>query len=189
MGYYGLAIFVFFLLDKLISILFPMDFSYRALSFIPYLSFMMLIASTRKLPIQKSLLLALFLGVLLDIYGNMTFLLHTCMMITMVFIAYFWSRNLTDTIFENFIFIITTLFVNEFILLLFMKLNDTSAMNIVTWLVKRGFFTFLFNGIMAFGIIQVANWIESRILSQDDERRRGESVKWLQLRLREEKRR
>lgn len=189
MVYYALAIFVLFLLDKLIVLLFPYDPSYVTVSLVPYLSFMMLIASTRKLPIRFSLLLAVFLGFLLDVFGNITFMLYVVLLIAMVFIAYFWGRNLTDTRFEDFLFLITTLFVNEIILFIFMKINGGSDLSVLSWLIKRESGTLLFNAIQALWITYLANWIEVHINEQDNERRRGESVKWLQLRLQEEKRR
>ena len=47
----------------------------------------------------------------------------------------------------------------------------------------------MFNGVFSFAVIYLADLIEAIISDRDDERRRGESVKWLQLRLKEEKRR
>ena len=169
--------------------MFPYDPSYLTMSFMSCLSYMMLIVSTRKQPIRNSLFLACMMGVIFDIYGNISFLLYTLILIFMVFIAYFWSRSLTDTLFENFVFLISTLFVYELLIYLFMIFSGSSNLSITSWLVKREFGTIIFNGVFSFLVIYFADFIEMMISEQDDVRRRGESVKWLQLRLKEEKRR
>lgn len=189
MIYYVISILVLFLIDCLFGVMFPYDPSYLSMSFISCLSYMMLIVSTRRQPIRNSLFLAVMMGVVLDIYGNISFLLYTLLLIFMVFIAYFWSRSLTDTLFENFVFIISTLFVYELMIYLFMTFSGSSDLTITSWLIKREFGTIIFNGIFSFIVIYFADLIELMISEQDDVRRRGESVKWLQLRLKEEKRR
>lgn len=186
--YYYLFIAVFFLIDKLFSMLIPYDASMQTLSLVSQMSFMMLILSTRKNSIQSSLLLALFLGVLTDVYGNITFILYCVLMVAMVFIAYAWSRNLTDTIFENFILVITVLFVKELILFVFMRWSNTTDLSVLSWFIKREAGTLIFNGICSSLVIYTTRKIDHHISELDDERKHGESVKWLQRRLRAEKR-
>ena len=75
MRYYAISIVLLFIIDRLFSVMFPYDPSYISMSFVSSLSYMMLIVSTRRQPIRNSLMLAVMLGVIFDIYGNISFLM------------------------------------------------------------------------------------------------------------------
>lgn len=173
--------------DGLLAFLFPYDTSYITMSFVPSLAFIGLALISRKIDLKQSMSLTLVFGLYQDLFVNQTVFIYTVVYIAVILIARLWSKSISSSIFESVLFAITTLFVKEIVLYFLMTITNTSYLGIFQWFLKREFLTLVLHCFCGILVVWLLDKIQLYLENQDAVRRKGENVKWLQLRLREEK--
>lgn len=187
MSSYIIILVISMILDSLLSAILPFDPSYVSMSAVPQLAFIVLMLITRKCELKHSIAFALILGLLQDIYGNTTFLLYICVNVAMIFVASFWNNGITDTIFENFFFVMTILFLRE-ISVYFVALSiGISRISFITFLTKREFFTLLLNALLFFMANFFVQFVTQYLEDRDIALRKNEKVIWINMNLKEER--
>ena len=185
---YFVLLFFGVIVDTILSSILPYDTSYLTMSCVPQLTFIILMLLTRKCELKQSLILALVIGLFQDIYGNTTFFMYMLINVAMVFVAYFWSNSITDTAFENFFFIITILFLREIVVYSILYLSDMTRITVMTFIIKREFLTILINGCLFFLGSKLVNMILQHLDDRDIALRKNEKIIWINMNLREERR-
>ena len=188
MSSYFVLLFLGIIIDTILSSIFSYDTSYLTMSCVPQLTFTLLMLLTRKCELKQSLILALVIGLFQDIYGNTTFFMYMLINVAMVFVAYFWSNSITDTTFENFFFVITILFLREIVVYSILYLSDMTRISLMTFIIKREFLTILVNGGLFFIARKLVDMIYQHLDDKDIALRRNEKIAWINMNLKEERR-
>ncbi|MBR3841429.1 MAG: rod shape-determining protein MreD [Erysipelotrichales bacterium] len=188
MSSYVFLLLVGVIIDTILSGIFPYDTSYLTMSVVPQLTFIILMLLTRKCELKQSLILALIIGLLQDVYGNTTFFMYMAINIAMVFVAYFWTNSITDTVFENFFFIMTILFLREIVVFAILHLSDMTRLSIMTFIIKREFLTILVNGLLFFIARRLVDMVYQHLDDKDIALRKNEKIAWINMNLKEERR-
>lgn len=173
--------------DSLLAFLFPYDPSYITMSFVPSLAFIGLALICRKTDLRQSMIMTFMLGIYQDLFVNQTVFIYTIVYFVVILIARLWSKSISSSIFESILFAITTLFAKEIVLYFLMTITSTSYLGIFQWFLKREFLTLVLHCFFGILVVWLLDKIQLYLVNQDEARRKGENVKWLQLRLKEEK--
>lgn len=174
--------------DIIISAIFPYDTGYVSMSVVPHVAFIIIMLLTRKCELKQSILLAVILGTIQDIYGNSTFLIYLSVNVAMVFVAYFWANNITETTFENFFFVMTILFVREMCVYIIMSFAGITSISIMTFISKRVFLTLCINAVLFFLANYLVKIVYRHLYDKDIALRKNEKIAWINMNLKEEKR-
>lgn len=174
-------------LDSVIGALFPYDTSYVSMSLVPSLAFLTLAIQSRRISFRQSLMLAFVLGVSHDIFVNHTFFLYSSVYVFVIAFVHLWSKSISSSIFEEVLFAVTTLFVKELALYFIMTISTISQLSLLQWFWKREVLTLIVHSFASLFVFRIVAFLEQYLENQDEMRRKGENVKWLQLRLKEEK--
>ena len=86
-----------------------------------------------------------------------------------------------ESVLECLLLAISTIFVKELIVYLYMLMSPVTQMRIALWLTNRLFLTLLINGVLVVVIIFASRTIEDYILLREKRIRKEESISWLDL--------
>ena len=86
-----------------------------------------------------------------------------------------------ESVLECLLLAISTIFVKELIVYLYMLMSQVTQMRIALWLTNRLFLTLLINGVLVVVIIFASRTIEDYILLREKRIRKEESISWLDL--------
>jgi rod shape-determining protein MreD len=177
-----IAFFAFcFFVDILLGILFPADYALRALAFVPQMTLAAVILTARNLKLSEGLLVALIVGLILDMtHFDFSFIQTIAYMATVLVVAT-WSQHMSESFYELIILIVVGLFIKEAFVFLMLQLSGNSAMSLATWLAKREFLTILGNIPVIVGCIYVNGFKEDIVGKQERIKRAREKVRWMNV--------
>ena len=181
MLFHSLFILACFLLDGLIMILFPNSFDPYAMTFVPCLGLSALVLASRHMDKTDSLLMFLMFGVFYDFFVTREYLIYALIFVLLSFIVRIWSNHMMESVLECLLLAISTIFVKELIVYLYMLMSQVTQMRIALWLTNRLFLTLLINGVLVVVIIFASRTIEDYILLREKRIRKEESISWLDL--------
>lgn len=184
MVFYGLFILCCFLLDSLLSLVFPQSFLPSEMIFVPCLGLASLVLTQQHLKKVDAMLLFLIFGIFYDYFIANTQFLYMIVFAILCILSRFWAKHVMESVLECLLLAISTIFVKELIVYLVMRITHATMMSISMWLVNRLFLTLLINGILIVIIIFASRVIEDFILMREKRIRKEETVSWLNLRLR-----
>ncbi len=163
-------------IDRIFSYIAPYDYSLMSMNFVTQMGFMALMLISRKCTFKNALILAVLLGVMQDIYGNITFGMYVFVNVAMVFLAYFWTNNMTDTWFENLLFVLIIIFVRDIVIYLIMQITGITNMDIMKLINYRCFLTLAINGGLFFVVNYLVHIAERWLSDKDVELRKKEKI-------------
>lgn len=176
------AFFAFcFFIDVLLGILFPVDYALRTLIFIPHMTLAAVILSTRKLKLTDGIMMALIVGVLLDITHFDFGFVNAIAFTATVLVVSSWSQHMSESFYELIILTLIGLFIKEIIVFLMFQMSGDTHMDVVTWLARREFLTLLGNIPVIIAAIYLNGFKEDILGRQDRLKRSREKVRWMNV--------
>lgn len=142
-----------FLFDLIVQAIFPVDFAYQTIFFVPCFSFISLLLVTRRMTLYSSVLFAVILGLFQDIVSGQAIFVYPLIYVICVLIYAYWSKNLSETIFEMMLLILVMIFVKEILVYGYHLMMGLTEMFIMTFLIKRCFLSVVIG--LAEGLIMI----------------------------------
>lgn len=176
-----LFILLCFFIDGIISVLFPASFIPFDLVFVPSLGFAALVLTNRHLNDIDATLLFVAFGMFYDYFVAREFLVYAIVFLILNFVIRLWSKHMMESVIESLLLVISTIFVKELIVYLYMYMTHVTEMSMLMWLTNRLFLTILINGILVILIIFASRTIEEIILLREKRIRKEETLSWLEL--------
>jgi len=165
--------------DLLLGILFPQDYSYMHLLFVPQLTFMCILLITQRKPLSQVMLIALTIGIILDLNQSGYVLLNTLTYTATIYLVYLWLTRVSESVFETLLLIIVAIFCRELFVYGYMSIFNFSHLTFINWFTYREFLTLLGHIPLSLLFIQL-NRIRLDINNNIDQRRRSkESPLWI----------
>ncbi|PKM63964.1 MAG: hypothetical protein CVU96_05230 [Firmicutes bacterium HGW-Firmicutes-20] len=166
------------ILDLVLMVLFRVDHSAMALSFIPGAALVYIAFETYQDPLNKAVVWAFLTGFLFDLLLFNALFDYALSMVIVVIIVRVWSKHLSESIFERIMLGLLLIFVREMALYGLALLQGFTTMNVQTWLTMRVFLTILGNVPV---IVLVLYWLDFQDgfeAKQQRKQRRKERVAW-----------
>lgn len=177
-----IAFFAFcFLIDILLGIFFPVDYALHTLIFVPQMTLAAVILSARDVQLTQGLLMALIVGLILDItHFDFGFVNAISFTATVLAVA-IWSQHMSESFYELIILTLVGLFIREIIVFLLFQMSGDTHMSVMTWLARREFLTMLGN-IPVIIVCIYLNGIKDDILGRQERQKRArEKVRWMNV--------
>ena len=140
-----------------------------------------LVLASRHMDKTDSLLMFLMFGMFYDFFVTREYLIYALIFVLLSFIVRIWSNHMMESVLECLLLAISTIFVKELIVYLYMLMSQVTQMRIALWLTNRLFLTLLINGVLVVVIIFASRTIEDYILLREKRIRKEESISWLDL--------
>ena len=175
----ALFIFVCFLVDSALSMLFPISYAPDDFIFIASLGFCALVLTLRKYQLLDAVLLAGCFGLFYDFFYANTYLINFILYILIAWLVCIWRKHMPETIFESIILCITTIFVKEGMLYCIMRIMDQTSLSVGEWFVNREFLTLTLNALMVFVLVSMIRIKDDYLLSKEKRIRKEEKIEWM----------
>lgn len=168
-----------FLLDGAIAAMFPVSFGNSGMYFIPCIGFCAMILNLRKMDLTDSLIMSVLSGIVYDFLFANTMFFYVIIFVVMCFIVQIWKRQINNSVVENATLCISTIFIRELIVYLYMAVSNLNTVSFENWLVNRMFLTLLVNAGLIF-ILVFISYVKEDYLHQKEVRvRKEERVPWM----------
>ena len=164
--------------DLILMVLFRVDPSAIALSFIPGATLVYIAFETFEESLNKAVFWAFFAGLLFDLLLFNALFDYAFSMVIVVIVVRIWSKHLSESIIERIMLGLLLVFVREMSLYGLSLIQGFTTMNIQTWLTMRVFLTILGNIPV---IVIVLFWLDFQNgfeAKQQRKQRRKERVFW-----------
>jgi rod shape-determining protein MreD len=139
------------LLDGVITLIFPPDFTYQSLSLIPHLAFIVVLLVQIDSPLLDNVLTAALMGLITDVFFTDTFPIFTCFYPALSLIFSLGGMHLQNK-WARFFAILALCFVLDFIPYTVSYFLSSTMPSINTWIYNMEFLTLCFNAPMIFGL-------------------------------------
>lgn len=169
---------VMLMLDLILMVLFRVDHSAIALSFIPGAALVYIAFETFEEPLNRAVFWAFFTGLIFDLLLFNALFDYAFSMVIVIIVVRIWSKHLSESIIERIMLGLLLVFVREMSLYGLALIQGFTTMNIQTWLTMRVFLTILGNIPV---IVIVLYWLDFQDgfdAKQQRKQRRKERVFW-----------
>ena len=126
-----------FLFDLIVDGIFISDFSMNTAFFVPQFAFMALLLVSKRLSIFEMIIYGFVLGIFQDITNGTGLLFYSLINIIMLIIYYFWSKNLSETWFEQIMLLIAMVFLKELFIFAYYSIVQVVSFSLDTLFIKR----------------------------------------------------
>lgn len=174
-----------FVIDEILFVLFPSSYLLNDLLFIPNLGFCAIILTIRKFEFIDSILFSFAFGMFYDFCFANTFLLYACIFAIVAAILQLWSKHMTDTLVESILLCISTIFVKDLIVYLYMNFQRLTGLSFMEWVERYELLTILANGIMVMIIVFLIRIKDDYLEMKAIRIRKGEKIEWFKLKSKE----
>lgn len=174
-----LLIFACFLLDGAISVIFPVKFGISGLYFVPCLGFSALVLTIRHMDFTDSLIVSTLFGMFYDFFYANTPFLYTIVFALLALITRLWIKQINESIIENLLLCISTIFVRELVIYFIMMTSNQTTMTFNTWMVNRMFLTLVVNGVLVLALVFISYIVEDHLQRREIRIRREERLPWM----------
>lgn len=178
-----LFVFICFVLDSILLVLFPNNFNAQGLMFTPSLGFCAMVLTIRKFEPINGYLFAISFGMFYDYFYADSFLTYALVYAFIAFVLHVWSKHMSDTILETVILCISTIFVKDLVVYFFMIFNKMTTMGIITWFINKEFLTIVANAVLVLILIYLLRVKDDYLEMKDRQIRKEERVEWFRLKL------
>lgn len=178
LAHYGLVLLCFFI-DGILNILFPANFGFSSMYFVPCFGFCALMLTIRKMKFADAMIMSILFGMFYGFFYAGAMFTNVFLFVFSCLISRLWTKQVNDSAIENIVLCITTLFVKELMLYLWMHWSHQSALDFNTWLVNRMFFTLLVNGILVIALVFMSYVKDDFLRRRDVQIRREEKLPWM----------
>lgn len=148
-----LFVLAFFILDRVIQTIFPVDFEMRRLFFVSNMGLMALMLVLQKRPLSQMLMIAFLTGLSIDILSYGYFLINAVSFMLTLWLVRVWSSQVNESLVELTILSILTIFIREGLIFGIYRLMGLSQLSFLNWFVYREFLTLLVHIPLALGLI------------------------------------
>lgn len=174
-----LFVFVCFLIDGILNAMFPALFVFDSMYFIPCVGFSALVLVLRKVEMSDGLILTILSGMFYGIfYGNDMFL-YLFLFLFIYLVLSLWIKQVNDSILENIVLCISTIFIKELVLYFYMRIRDFTTIGFNDWLVNRMFLTILINAAIVVVLVFLSYTKEDYLKQKEIRTRKEEKLPWL----------
>lgn len=172
-------VFLAFILDGVINMIFPVKFAFNTMYFVPCLGFCALVLTVRKMEKLDSLLLAIIAGMFYDFFYANTPFLYLIIFFLLCLITRLWVKQISDSLIETILLCISTIFIRELMVYFYMHISNQSALSFNEWLVNRMFLTLLINGILVTLLVFMSSLKDEYLRRKDIKQRKEEKLPWM----------
>ena len=159
-----------FLIDEILTVIFPNSYLINDLLFIPNLGFCAMVLTIRKFSFLDSCLFAFGCGMIYDFCFANTFL---------------WSKHMTETLIESLVLCIVTIFVKDLLIYCYMNFQRITSMSLMLWAERYELMTLLANAILVMVIVFLIRIKDDYLEMKALRIRKGEKVEWFRLKSKE----
>lgn len=174
-----LLVFAAFLLDGALASMFPVMFGIEAIYFVPCIGFSALVLTIRHFDTLDSFIISILFGMFYDFFYANTAFLYTFLFALMCFIVRLWIKQINESFIENISLCVSTIFVRELVVYIFMYTSNQSTMGFDTWLGNRIFLTLIVNGIFIFLLVFISFIVDDYLDRRDLQLRKEERLPWM----------
>ena len=175
---HSLFVFICFLLDNALAIIFPTNYLLFGTIFVPSLGLCALVLCSRDMERLDAILFSFFVGMFYDFFFGGTFILYACIFASLAFLASFWKNHLFNSVIECFIICVAAMFFKDFITFFIANNFHGLQMGFGTWIVRYEGMNILLNMIASIFVIALY-FIERKIIKRHDKRiRSNEKIRW-----------
>lgn len=174
-------VFLCFLIDGILAVLFPNSYLLDQMMFIPCLGFSAMVLTIREMDLINACLFACCFGIFYDFFYAQTFAVNAVIFTIIALIVHTWSRHMTETIVELLVLCISTIFVKELMVYIVMSLQSVTDMSLTTWFINREFLTLIFNVGLALIVVFLLRIKDDYLEIRDRRIRREEHIQWTKL--------
>ncbi len=176
-----LLVFACFLIDGAIAMAFPGNFGASGMYFVPCLGFCAMVLTIRHLDFVDSLILSILFGMFYDFFYSFTPFLYTFIFVVMCLLVRVWIKQINESMLENVLLCVATVFVKELIVFLLMIGLQQTTMAFNTWLVDRIFLTLVVNGILVWILVFISILVDDYIHHKELQTRKEERLPWMRI--------
>lgn len=171
-------VFACFLVDSILSVLFPGNFG-GGLYFVPCVGFCALILNIRHMELTDALLLSAFAGMFYDFFYANTLFLYFLLFCVMCFLTRLWILVMNESLLENVVLCISTIFVREFMVYVIMYTGNRTSMTFQVWMQDRIFLTLIVNAVLVFILVLISYLVEDYLHQRELRIRKEERLPWM----------
>ncbi|MFV0381395.1 MAG: rod shape-determining protein MreD [Breznakia sp.] len=142
-------VFLAFVVDGIISAIFPIPYAMDTLYFIPCLGIIALVLTIRKLEKIDAIILSVFAGMYYDFFFTNRFLLYTIAFLILCFMVKQWGKHMGASIIESVAISIACIFMLQLLVFGIEKITMNTYVSLSTWVVNRMFLTLIVNTVLA----------------------------------------
>lgn len=169
-------IFFAFLIDGAIESVFHVDYAIHSMYFVPAFGFSSLVLTIRKMEFTDALILSLFSGMFYDFFFANTFLVYTILFPLICIIVKSWTKHVGDSLIENIIIAMTSVFVMQFLVYIYMVVFNQTTIPFGMWIQQRMFLTLLVNGLFVIILYFLINIRDRYIHKKELKIRKDEKI-------------
>lgn len=170
-----------FIMDLILSQIFPFDYALYRLNFIPHVGLMGLMLVARDMDLGTALIMAFGFGLFLDLTRFGYFMMNAFVFTVTIWVLRQWSNQVNDSLIELLILGVLMIFVKEVLVFGILHLLNLTHMSFLVWFAHWQFLSLLGNiplmGLAIFGY----HWVEGFLSNKDRRRRQGEKTLWMKM--------
>lgn len=137
----ALFVVAFFILDRILQTLFPVDFELRRLFFVSNMGLVALMVVLHKRPLGEMLVIAFISGLVLDISHYGYFLMEAISFTFTLWVVRVWSNQVNESVLELAILSLLTIFIHESFVFALLRILSMTQLSVLNWFVYREFLT------------------------------------------------
>lgn len=170
-------VFMGFIADNILRMIFPVDTSLRLLVFVPNLGYLAFLYVMLKKPMPFALLMAVILGLSVDVIRH-EMIANAIAYPIGIYAVKVWSNQLNESLFEQVFVGLIGLFLKEFALFIFLFTIRFSQLGLWTWFVHREFLTLIGHIPLLMGLSYLGRIKTGTQKTLDQRKQRRERVLW-----------
>ena len=174
-------LFVFFasIVDIALNACFPAQYGFEQMYFVPCIGICAMILTIRKMEKFDAAILLILFGFGSDFFYAPVPFFYTILYLCLYVVVYIWQKLVNESIVESLVLCISTIFIKELMVYLFMTISGYTTIGFHTFMTNRLFLTILVNAVLVFLLILLA-YIKDDLQKQKEVRiRREERLPWL----------
>ena len=165
------------LLDQFLSLIFPVDFTYTTLSFMPHLCFCGFLLMIYNQNLLNRILYACLCGICIGMFFDSQILLNVIMYCAFGAGIGFFKNQIQENDWFGFVYVLVGVFLNDFISFGFFKIIHQLTMPLIIWLVHVEFLTLVVNAIFILVLIYIMSVFSRYTTIKELRYRRFEKMK------------
>ena len=136
-----------FIMDLILSQIFPIDYALYRLNFIPHVGLMGLMLVARDMDLGTALIMAFGFGLFLDLTRFGYFMMNAFVFTVTIWVLRQWSNQVNDSLIELLILGVLMIFVKEVLVFGILHLLNLTHMSFLVWFAHWQFLSLLGNKI------------------------------------------
>lgn len=174
-----LFVFICFFIDGILNTMFPVSFGFENMYFVPCVGFSAFVLVIRKIDALDGFLLAFLTGIYYGVFFGNNMFLYLVLFLFIYLVLSLWIKQVNDSLIENIVLCISTIFIKELVLYFYMRISEYSVIHFNDWLINRMFLTILVNAAIIVILVFLSYTKEDYLKQKDIRIRKEEKLPWL----------